>query len=102
MDIAKRNIHATIITMNRIIRSNRITGYTSGDVKTKSGAIELCGLLSTSCNCNTQLYSSPSLFDQMPVTTTIESNYDRKLEIVSSDLKKEYSNLLKKIPREYA
>lgn len=49
-----------------------------------------------------QLYSSPSVFDQMPVTTTIESNYDRKLEIVSSDLKKEYSNLLKKIPREYA
>jgi integrase len=38
----------------------------------------------------------------MSVTTTIESNYDRKLEIVSSDLKKEYSNLLKKIPREYA
>jgi hypothetical protein len=39
----------------------------------------------------------------MPVTTTtIESNYDRKLEIVSSYLKKEYSNLLKKIPREYA
>ena len=35
----------------------------------------------------------------MPVTTTIESNYDRKLEIVSSDLKKEYSNLLKKIPK---
>jgi hypothetical protein len=91
MDIAKRNIHATTITMNRIIRSDRITGYTSGG-----------GLLSTSCNCNTQLYSSPSLFDQMQVTTTIESNYDRKLEIVSSDLKKEYSNLLKKIPREYA
>ncbi|HET9357726.1 MAG TPA: hypothetical protein VFN98_06515 [Nitrososphaeraceae archaeon] len=41
MDIAKRNIHATTITMNRIIRSDRITGYTSGDVKTKSGAIEL-------------------------------------------------------------
>jgi hypothetical protein len=38
----------------------------------------------------------------MSVTTTVESNYDRKLEIVSSDLKKEYSNLLKKIPREYA
>jgi hypothetical protein len=38
----------------------------------------------------------------MSVTTTIESNYDRKLEIVSSDLKKEYSNLLKKIPREDA
>jgi hypothetical protein len=97
MDIVKRNIHVTIITMNRIIRSDRITGYTSGDVKTKSGAIELW-----TCNCNTQLYSSPSLFDQIPVTTTIESNYDRKLEIVSSDLKKEYFNLLKKIPREYA
>jgi hypothetical protein len=27
--------------MNRIIRSDRITGYTSGDVKTKSGTIEL-------------------------------------------------------------
>jgi hypothetical protein len=38
----------------------------------------------------------------MSVTTTIESNYDRKLEIVSSGLKKEYSNLLKKITREYA
>jgi hypothetical protein len=38
----------------------------------------------------------------MSVTTTIVSDYDRKLEIASSDLKKEYSNLLKKIPREYA
>ena len=27
--------------MNRIIRSDRITGYISGDVKTKPGAIEL-------------------------------------------------------------
>jgi hypothetical protein len=33
-------------------------------------------------------------------TTTIEPNFDRKLEIVTASLPKGYSNLLKKIPRE--
>jgi hypothetical protein len=35
-------------------------------------------------------------------TTTIEPNFDRKLEIVTTGLPKEHSNLLEKVPREDA
>jgi integrase len=38
----------------------------------------------------------------MTVVTTLELNFDRKLEIVTASLTKEYSNLLEKIPREDA
>jgi integrase/recombinase XerD len=38
----------------------------------------------------------------MAVTTTLALNFDRKLEIVTEGLTKEYSNLLEKIPREDA
>jgi hypothetical protein len=35
-------------------------------------------------------------------TTTIEPNFDRKLEIITTGLPKEHSNLLEKVPREDA
>jgi hypothetical protein len=38
----------------------------------------------------------------MAVTTTLEPNFDRKLEIDTAGLAKEYFNLLEKIPREDA
>jgi hypothetical protein len=38
----------------------------------------------------------------MAVITTLELNYERKLEIVTADLTKEHFNLLEKIPREDA
>ena len=38
----------------------------------------------------------------MAVITTLELNYERKLEIVTTGLTKEHSNLLEKIPREDA
>lgn len=38
----------------------------------------------------------------MAVITTLELNYERKLEIVTAGLTKEHSNLLEKIPREDA
>lgn len=38
----------------------------------------------------------------MAVTTTIEPNFDRKLEIVTASLPREHSILLEKIPREDA
>jgi hemerythrin-like domain-containing protein len=38
----------------------------------------------------------------MAVTTTLEQNFDRKLDIVTAGLTKEHSNLLEKISRENA
>jgi hypothetical protein len=38
----------------------------------------------------------------MAVTTTIEPDFDRKLEIVAVGLPREHSNLLEKIPRKDA
>ena len=38
----------------------------------------------------------------MAVTTTLELNFDRKLEIVTAGLTREYSDLLQKISREDA
>jgi hypothetical protein len=52
-----------------------------------------------------QLYSSHIIGLsgwQMAVTTTLEQNFDRKLDIVTAGLTKEHSNLLEKIPRESA
>jgi hypothetical protein len=52
-----------------------------------------------------QLYSSHIIGLsgwQMAVTTTLEQNFDRKLDIVTAGLTKEHSDLLEKIPRESA
>jgi hypothetical protein len=68
-----------------------------------------CVLVSVSSSSlvrrSTSRVARPSLFRNlawMAITTTIELNFDKKLETVTAGLTKEHSNLLEKIPREDA